>query len=77
VSEPVGLSVIESDYGYTRIREGIPCGKFEAGTVLHQSMLAKTIGISTTPSPKAHNTSLGAKAASRLGVEPVTAPRLA
>ena len=49
MSEPVGLYVTKSDYAYTRIREGILSGEFAAGTVLHQSMLAKTIGISTTP----------------------------
>ena len=49
MSEPAGLYVTKSDYAYTRIREGILSGEFGAGTVLHQSMLAKTIGISTTP----------------------------
>lgn len=49
MSEPVGLYVTKSDYAYTRIREGILLGEFAPGTVLHQSMLAKTIGISTTP----------------------------
>lgn len=49
MSEPVGLYNTKSDYAYTRIREGILSGEFEAGTVLHQSTLAKTIGISTTP----------------------------
>lgn len=49
MTEPGGLYVTKSDYAYTRIREGILSGEFEAGTVLHQSMLAKTIGISTTP----------------------------
>ena len=49
MSEPAGLYVTKSDYAYTRIREGILAGEFQPGTVLHQSMLAKTIGISTTP----------------------------
>ena len=49
MTEPAGLYVTKSDYAYTRIREGILAGEFEPGTVLHQSMLAKTIGISTTP----------------------------
>jgi len=49
VSEPAGLYVTKSDYAYTRIREGILAGEYGAGTVLHQSMLAKTMGISTTP----------------------------
>jgi DNA-binding GntR family transcriptional regulator len=49
VSEPVAVFVTKSDYAYTRIREAILSGGYEPGTVLHQSMLAKTIGISTTP----------------------------
>jgi DNA-binding GntR family transcriptional regulator len=49
MSEPAGLYVTKSDYAYTRVREGILSGEFEAGTVLHQATLAKTIGISTTP----------------------------
>jgi len=49
VSEPVAVFVTKSDYAYTRIREAILSGEYEPGTVLHQSMLAKTIGISTTP----------------------------
>jgi DNA-binding GntR family transcriptional regulator len=49
MSEPAGLFVTKSDYAYNRIREAILSGEFEAGAVLHQSMLAKTIGISTTP----------------------------
>ena len=49
VSEPVGLFLTKSDYAYNHIREGILSGEYEPGTVLHQSMLAKTIGISTTP----------------------------
>ena len=49
MSEPAGLYVTKSDYAYTRIREGILLGEFEAGTVLNQALLAKTIGVSTTP----------------------------
>jgi DNA-binding GntR family transcriptional regulator len=49
VSEPAGLFVTKSDYAYNRLREGILNGEFEPGVVLHQSLLAKTIGISTTP----------------------------
>lgn len=49
MSEPVAVFVTKSDYAYTRIREAILSGEYEPGTVLHQSMLAKTIGISTTP----------------------------
>jgi|SRR5680860_599947 len=39
----------KSDFAYTRLREGILAGTFAPGAVLQQSMLAKTIGISTTP----------------------------
>lgn len=49
MSEPVGMYVTKSDYAYTRLREGILSGEFEAGTILQQGLLAKTIGISTTP----------------------------
>jgi DNA-binding GntR family transcriptional regulator len=49
VSEPVGPYVTKSDYAYTRIREGILLGEYGPGTVLNQAMLAKTIGVSTTP----------------------------
>jgi DNA-binding GntR family transcriptional regulator len=49
MSEPAGMYVTKSDYAYNRLREGILSGEFEAGTVLQQGLLAKTIGISTTP----------------------------
>jgi DNA-binding GntR family transcriptional regulator len=49
MSEPAGLYVTKSDYAYTRLRDGILAGEFEPGEVLQQAMLAKTIGISTTP----------------------------
>jgi DNA-binding GntR family transcriptional regulator len=49
MSEPAGLYATKSDFAYTRIREGILSGEFEPGMVLQQSLLAKTIGISTTP----------------------------
>src|SRR5687767_8547113 len=49
MSEPAGLYVTKSDYAYTRIREAILNGDYEPDTVLNQAMLAKTIGISTTP----------------------------
>jgi DNA-binding GntR family transcriptional regulator len=49
MSEPAGLFVTKSDYAYNRIREAILNGEYEPGEVLHQAMLAKTIGISTTP----------------------------
>ncbi len=49
MSEPAGLYATKSDFAYTRIREGILSGEFEPGMVLQQTLLAKTIGISTTP----------------------------
>ncbi len=49
MTEPAGLYVTKSDYAYTRIREGILMGEFGPGTVLNQALLAKTIGVSTTP----------------------------
>jgi DNA-binding GntR family transcriptional regulator len=49
MSEPAGFFVTKSDYAYTRLRDGILSGEFAPGTVLQQGLLAKTIGISTTP----------------------------
>ncbi|MCW2830518.1 MAG: GntR family transcriptional regulator [Aeromicrobium sp.] len=49
MSEPAGLFVTKSDYAYARIRESILAGEYAPGEVLHQALLAKTIGISTTP----------------------------
>ena len=49
MSEPAGLYVTKSDFAYQRIRDGILNGEFEPGVVLNQAVLAKTIGISTTP----------------------------
>jgi DNA-binding GntR family transcriptional regulator len=49
MSEAAGLFVTKSDYAYTRLRDGILSGEFAPGEVLQQSLLAKTIGISTTP----------------------------
>jgi DNA-binding GntR family transcriptional regulator len=49
MSEPAGLYATKSDFAYTRIREGILSGELAPGTVLQQSLLAKTYGISTTP----------------------------
>jgi DNA-binding GntR family transcriptional regulator len=49
MAETAGLFVTKSDYAYTRLRDGIISGEFAPGTVLQQALLAKTIGISTTP----------------------------
>ena len=49
MSEPAGLFVTKSDFAYSRIRDSILNGEYAPGQVLHQSLLAKTIGISTTP----------------------------
>ncbi|MFU8872752.1 GntR family transcriptional regulator [Micromonospora sp. SL4-19] len=39
----------KSDFAYSRLREKILSGEYEPGTVLNQAVLARTIGISTTP----------------------------
>ncbi|WP_328463396.1 GntR family transcriptional regulator [Actinoplanes sp. NBC_00393] len=39
----------KSDFAYSRLRELILSGEYEPGTVLNQAVLARTIGISTTP----------------------------
>ncbi|MEU4427196.1 GntR family transcriptional regulator [Actinoplanes sp. NPDC024001] len=39
----------KSDFAYSRLRELILTGEYEPGTVLNQALLAREIGISTTP----------------------------
>jgi DNA-binding GntR family transcriptional regulator len=39
----------KSDYAYLTLRERILGGGYGSGAVLHQTLLAKTIGISTAP----------------------------
>ncbi|AXB41453.1 GntR family transcriptional regulator [Amycolatopsis albispora] len=49
MTEPAEPYVTKSDYAYQTMREKILSGEFAPGAVLNQAMLAKTIGISTTP----------------------------
>jgi DNA-binding GntR family transcriptional regulator len=49
MSQPAEFYSTKSDFAYTKLREKILSGEFEPGQVLHQAMLARTIGISTTP----------------------------
>jgi len=45
----VGLPSTKSDFAYAWLREAILTGAYSPGTVLNQSLLAETLGISTTP----------------------------
>ncbi|MEV6811841.1 GntR family transcriptional regulator [Micromonospora sp. NPDC051296] len=49
MSQSTELFPRKSDFAYTRLREAILSGEYEPGAVLNQAMLARTIGISTTP----------------------------
>jgi DNA-binding GntR family transcriptional regulator len=49
MTEPVELYPTKSDYAYQRLRELILSGELEPGAVINQEILAKRIGISTTP----------------------------
>src|SRR4051794_40409063 len=49
MSAPAELYATKSDFAYTRVRELILSGELEPGAVIHQALLAKEIGISTTP----------------------------
>ncbi|RSM68251.1 GntR family transcriptional regulator [Actinoplanes sp. ATCC 53533] len=49
MSEPSELFSTKSDFAYIKLREKILSGEYEPGAVLNQSVLARTIGISTTP----------------------------
>jgi DNA-binding GntR family transcriptional regulator len=49
VTATAGLFATKSDYAYTRIRELILSGELEPGAVIPQAVLARQIGISTTP----------------------------
>jgi DNA-binding GntR family transcriptional regulator len=46
---PAEFSSTKSEFAYTQLREKILSGALEPGQVLHQAMLARSIGISTTP----------------------------
>ena len=49
MSEASGLYATKSDFAYRRVRELILSGALEPGAVLNQAVLAREIGISTTP----------------------------
>jgi len=49
MSEPTELYSTKSDFAYRRLREKILSGEYGPGVVLNQAVLARTIGISTTP----------------------------
>jgi DNA-binding GntR family transcriptional regulator len=49
MSEPVELYATKSDFAYRRVREMILSGELEPGGVINQAILAREIGISTTP----------------------------
>jgi DNA-binding GntR family transcriptional regulator len=46
---PAELYATKSDFAYTRVRELILSGELGPGSVINQAVLAKEIGISTTP----------------------------
>lgn len=47
--EPAAVLVTKSELAYDRVREKILSGEFAPGSVLNQAVLAKAIGVSTTP----------------------------
>lgn len=49
MAEPAELHATKSDLAYTRVRELILGGELEPGAVINQAVLAKSIGVSTTP----------------------------
>ena len=49
MTQPADLYATKSDFAYTRVRELILSGALEPGSVINQAVLAKEIGISTTP----------------------------
>jgi DNA-binding GntR family transcriptional regulator len=49
MTQPAELYATKSDFAYTRVRELILSGEIEPGSVINQALLAKEIGISTTP----------------------------
>jgi len=49
MSETPALFATKSDFAYTRVRELILSGELEPGAVINQALLARQIGISTTP----------------------------
>ena len=49
MTAPAELYATKSDFAYTRVRELILSGELEPGAVINQAVLARQIGISTTP----------------------------
>jgi DNA-binding GntR family transcriptional regulator len=49
MTETVDLFATKSDFAYMRVRELILSGELEPGAVINQAVLARQIGISTTP----------------------------
>jgi DNA-binding GntR family transcriptional regulator len=49
MTETAALFATKSDFAYTRVRELILSGELEPGAVINQAILARQIGISTTP----------------------------
>lgn len=49
MSQPAELFATKSDFAYMRVRDLILSGELEPGAAINQEVLAKTIGISTTP----------------------------
>ncbi|WP_448624343.1 GntR family transcriptional regulator [Geodermatophilus sp. URMC 64] len=49
MTQPAELYATKSDFAYTRVRELILSGRLEPGSVINQALLAREIGISTTP----------------------------
>jgi DNA-binding GntR family transcriptional regulator len=49
MTDTAELFATKSDFAYTRVRELILSGELEPGAVINQAILARQIGISTTP----------------------------
>jgi DNA-binding GntR family transcriptional regulator len=49
MTQPAEVYATKSDFAYTRVRELILSGELEPGSVINQAVLAREIGISTTP----------------------------
>jgi len=49
MTETAAVFATKSDFAYTRVRELILSGELEPGAVINQAILARQIGISTTP----------------------------
>lgn len=49
MTEPAAIFATKADFAYTRVRELVLSGELEPGAVINQAVLARQIGISTTP----------------------------